>query len=150
MRTAEPALTLTATSPASAITAPSATTLKAGPLKTANSLVIDAVIVGGTGGTLDACLQRRVGVNAWADWVRFPQVAAGVTKRFAVTVTGDGTTIVDCAGGTDSVPTLTVAASTNTNVMPGSAEIRLAMTAGAGTSAGAAQAITITPYTVKS
>jgi len=140
-------LTVTLTSPAAASsTVVGATLFKGSALQAADTLVIDATLVGGTGGTLDVYLQRRVGTDAWRDWVHFPQIAAGTTKRYTVTVTGEGTSLVETGGGTDATPGVALAANTIVNVLPGD-DVRVVFVTGSGVSAGASNSITITPYT---
>lgn len=137
---------VTATSPATATTSVAATLFKGDMLRRAEILAIDASLVAGTGGTLDVYLQRKLGSNDWADWVHFPQLNAGVSKRFTLSVTGRGTTIVEVGGGTDAAPGVALAAGTAVDVIPGD-DVRIVFVSGAGTSAGASNKVTITPYT---
>jgi hypothetical protein len=151
MRTRETPVTLTDTSPASASTAASTTLLFKGSLfSRAEKLVIDAILIGGTGGTLDVYLQRKTGTNAWLDWVHFPQVAAVTTKRFTAVICAEGAmaanTVFDVGGGTDAAPGVALAVNTSVNCPPGG-DVRAVFVAGSSTSAGATQTITITPYT---
>ena len=108
---------------------------------------------GGTGGTLDVYLQRKTGTNAWIDWAHFPQVAAATTKRFSFSVNAYGqmasNAMFDLGGGTDATPGVSLAANTATNTIP-TGDVRAVFVAGGGTSAGATQTITITPYTERS
>jgi hypothetical protein len=108
--------------------------------------MIDATIIGGTGGVVDAWLQRKIeGVDAWRDWIRFPQVAAATTKRYSVQVMSS-TTIHDVSEGTTASPgTPTIAANTSVGGHPGD-KVRLVVTAGAGTSAGATQTIRVSGW----
>lgn len=145
MKVKKTAQTVTATSPAAASTTVAADQFKGSMLSNADMLVVDALLVGGTGGTLDVYLQRKLDTNVWRDWIHFPQVAAGTTKRFTVAVTGEGSTIVDCGGGSDASPGVALAANTAVNVLPGS-DVRVVFVAGVGTNAGASNSVTITPY----
>lgn len=146
MRTKEVQATWTGTSPASASTAVSTTPVNG--LEKWDGVVIDAVITGGTGGTIDVYLQRKIASNVWADWVHFPQVAAATTKRYTTMVTGHGagTTPTEIGVGTDASPSVVLAANTSTNVPP-TGQVRVVMVGGAGTSAGATQTIYFTPFT---
>jgi hypothetical protein len=144
VRAKQAAQTVTATSPTSPSTAVVGTVF-AGSTLNADKLVIDATLIGGTGGTLDVYLQRKTGTNAWRDWVHFPQIAAATTKRYSFMITGEGTSIVEVGGGTDAAPGVALAANTAVNVMPGG-DVRVVFVAGGGTSAGGSNSITITPY----
>lgn len=146
-RCKEQALTLTATSPAAASTV-AGTATAAILLRNADRLVIDASLVGATGGTLDVYIQRRVAADTWRDWIHFPQLAAAAAAiRYTATVTGDEATALVVVGqGTDAAPGVALAANTVVNCIPGDA-IRFVFVAGASTSAGAAQSVLITPYT---
>lgn len=150
MRTKEAAVTLTDTSPAAASTVVStAIVFKGSHFWRAEKLTVDAILIGGTGGTLDVYLQRKTGTNAWMDWIHFAQVAAGTTKRFNVVITGEGAVAsnapFDVGGGTDAAPGVSLAANTSTNCLP-TGDVRAVFVAGVSTSAGATQTITITPY----
>lgn len=150
MKTKETPIALSFTSPAAASTVVSAGGLAgSASLTRADAIVIDAVLVGGTGGTLDVYLQRKTGSDAWMDWVHFPQITAGTTKRYTITMFGEGagSSIVEVGGGTTAAPGVALAANTAVNVTPGG-DVRVVCVAGAGTSAGAAQAITLTPYSI--
>ncbi len=149
MRTKESLLlTVTETSPAAASTVVGSS-FKSALLTTADRLVIDAALLGATAGTLDVYLQRKIGTNAWRDWVHFPQLAAGASAiKYTVTITGDGTSLVVVGGGTDAAPGVALAVNTAVNVIPGG-DVRIIYVAGASTSLGAAQTITITPYSFR-
>ena len=146
MKTKETSQTLTLTSPASATTAVGASAFTGAFLQRAEALTIDAKIIGGTGGTLDVYLQRKIASDSWLDWVHFPQVAAATTKRYTLTIVGNDSTIVETGGGSDAAPGVALAAGTAVNVTPGDT-VRVVFVAGVGTSLGASQVITITPYT---
>src|SRR5687767_2243689 len=95
-------LTISGLSPASASTAVVDDVL--GGLDAYDWFQIDATIVGGTGGTTDAWLQRRVlGQDKWRDWIRFPQVAAATTKHYSVQVQSS-TTIHEVSQGSTASP----------------------------------------------
>lgn len=145
MRRKETALTVTATSPSTATTTVAATVFAGSMLWRAERLVIDAALAGGTGGTLDVYLQRKVAANTWRDWVHFPQLSAAATKKYSFVVTGEGTSIVEVGTGTDaSAAGVSIAANTVVNVIP-TGDVRVVFVSGAGTSAGASNSITITP-----
>jgi hypothetical protein len=148
MKTKETPIVLSFTSPTSATTTvPTGGLAGAGILSRAEGITIDAVLsTVTTNGTLDVYLQRKVGTDAWFDWVHFPQLANGVTKRYTVTIVGDGGTITEVGGGSTAVPGVALAANTAVNVTPGG-DVRVVCVAGAGTNAGVAQTITLTPYT---
>lgn len=146
MRTKEALQTVTATSPAAASTVIH-TVLFTADICRADRLVIDAALLGATGGTLDIYLQRNVATNVWVDWVHFPQLAAGaVAIKYTLTVTGDNTAIVVTGQSTDASITAALAVNTSTNTIP-TGPVRIVFVAGASTSAGAAQTIRITPFT---
>ncbi len=147
MRSKEAAQTVTATSPAAAsTTAVVATLFKGGFFRNADKLVIDATLLGGTGGTLDVYLQRKIASDTWRDWVHFPQIAAATAKKYTLTITGEGSSIVETGGGSDAAPGVALAANTAVNVIPGD-DVRIVFVSGGGVSAGASNSITITPYT---
>jgi hypothetical protein len=147
MKSKETQLSITVTSANAAGTSVAASSFKGNMLTKAEGLVIDATLTGATGGTLDVYLQRKVADDSWFDWVHFPQLADGAaTKRYTVTITGNGSTIVEVGGGSDASPGVALAANTAVDVTPGG-DVRIVFVAGVGTSAGAAQTINITPYT---
>jgi hypothetical protein len=146
-RAKEIAITLSGTSPGAASTTVTTAAPCAAALN-ADRLVIDANLVGATGGTLDVYIQRKIAPDTWRDWIHFPQLAAAAAAiRYTATITGDEVTgLVVVGQGTDAAPGVTLAANTIVNCMPGGA-LRLVFVAGAGTSAGAAQSVIVTPYT---
>lgn len=149
MRTKETPLAITADSPDEAGTVVHAVLFRGAMMRVADLLVVDAALAGGTGGTLDVYLQRKLATNEWVDWIHFPQLAAGATKKYTLAITdGGGALIAEVGGGSDGTPGVALAANTAVNVMPGD-DVRIVFVAGDGTSAGAAQKITITPYTEK-
>lgn len=148
MRTKESAISLTGTAASAASTTTPVAAVAGLDLRRAELLIVDALLLGCTGGTLDVYLQRKVGSNSWLDWIHFPQIAAGATKRYTVAITGEGTSIVETGGGTDAAPGVALAANTSVNVIP-SGDVRLVLVTGAGVSVGAVQTVTITPYTVR-
>jgi hypothetical protein len=145
MRTKEASQNVALATAATAGTAALATMFAGGWLKSAEKLVIDATLVGPTGGTLDVCLQRKLGTNKWKDWIRFPQVAAAATKHYVATVNGEGAAITECGNSTDASPAMTIVANTIINMIPNEI-VRVVVTTGAGTSVAGSVDVTITPY----
>lgn len=145
MRTKETPQNVTSATAAAAGTAAISSTFAGSWLKS-EKLVIDAKLVGPTGGTLDVCLQRKVGTDKWRDWMRFPQVSAAATKYYVATVSGEGAAISECGNSTDASPAMTIAANTLINMVPNET-VRVVCTLGAGTSAAGSVDITITPFT---
>jgi len=96
---------------------------------------------GGTGGTIDIYIQRfDVNLNEWVDYAHFPQVAAATTARYVATsqpLTGANPILIVGQGTT---PAMTVNSIIGGH--PGE-RIRMIATAGAGTSAGATQVLSI-------
>lgn len=140
-------------------TSPSTATINAPTGQEATNLdewdwfTVDAVLTGATGGTLDVCLQRWVpsagAAGEWWDWVRFAQLSAAAA---AVRVTFDSrmaATSLTTTGGhaTGAAPVL--AASTMAPSHPGH-KVRLFFSAGASTSAGAAQQVILTAFRARS
>jgi hypothetical protein len=146
MRTKEQVLSVTATSPAAASTVVVSPVFSGGVIKRADYLIVDALLTGGTGGALDVYLQRKTGTNAWLDWIHFPQVAAGTSKKYTVVLSQQNTTIADVGGGTDASPGVSLAANSFVNMIP-TDDVRIVFVAGGGTSAGASNTVTITPVT---
>jgi hypothetical protein len=110
--------------------------------------MVEAQLVGATGGTLDVWLQRKVGPNLWVDWVHFPQLAAGASAirysfavKNAATATGALTAVTTV--GTDAAPAVGAGVGLITNGHPGDF-VRVVYVAGASTSAGALARIIIT------
>lgn len=152
-KTKEKQATLTWTTPSSAGTTV-AGVFNYGWLVKGDILTVDAKLTGATGGTLDITLQRQtvldgVPQDEWLEWARFTQIAAGAA---ATSVTfgcdGSGTLTIQTVGRstTASPGTPVMTANTYTNVMP-NGPLRVVVIAGAGTSAGASQTITITAAT---
>jgi hypothetical protein len=114
---------------------------------------IDAIIIGGTGGTIDVTLQRKIGnvqgvaVDLWVDWLHFPQVAAGVTTKFCA-ISGASSTIQVVGSVAAAAFTATLAANTFVGGHPGD-QLRAVSTAGASTTAGATQKIYVGCWNVK-
>jgi urocanate hydratase len=143
---------ITGTSPSSATSAAIGSVLRG--LQDYDWFTIDAVIIGGTGGTIDVTLQRKIGaltdgtaVDLWVDWLHFSQVAAGTTTKFSA-MTGASTTIATVGMVAAAVFTTTLAAGTFVGGHPGQ-ELRAVCTAGAGTSVGATQKIYVTMWNAK-
>ncbi len=135
-------IVVTATSPAAASTV--VHTERFSNLNRYDSVTaVDAAIEGGVGGTLDVYLQRKLASNSWADWVHFPQLASGGAK---IHRTFDSSEVeaapVTVGFGTDSAPAVAMAAGKLACGHPGS-EVRIIFVAGASTSAGTAQTITL-------
>ncbi len=136
-------------------TSPSSATTTVGDTATASDnatflgvfdwFTIDATLTGGTGGTLDVYLQRKVTDDVWADWLHFPQLAAGASAIRYCANTGASTSITTVGGGSDASPGVALAANTFIGGHPGFA-VRSVYVAGASTSAGAAQVIRITGW----
>jgi len=144
---------ITGTSPAAAGTAVISNPIRG--LGAFDWFTIDAIVIGGTGGTIDLTLQRKIqnlsdgtAVDLWIDWLHFPQVAAVTTTKFSVQ-TGVSTTITTVGMQAESPGTTaaTLAANTFLGGHPGN-ELRLLATAGAGTSAGATQTIYVTAWSM--
>lgn len=136
-----------ATSPAAAGTA--AVTPPIRNLSIYDEVVVDAILLGATGGVLDVYLQRKVDTDLWADVAHFPQLAAGATaKQYTVSLKNDQGTIAAVGGGTDAAPAPALAANTVVQVLPGG-DLRIVFVAGASTSAGAAQKFYFTGYRTK-
>lgn len=144
--------TLSGTSPAAASTAAGAS---ASGLAKFTAVRVDAVLTGATGGALDVYIQRKLAANVWVDWAHFPQLAAGasaVAYSFTVTTGNLGTAATGTLSatiaaittrGNDATPSPGLAAATLDLNHPGD-HIRVVYVAGASTSAGAAQVITVT------
>ena len=128
------------TSPAAAGVAASART--ATDLRHYQWLRFTCIVTGGTGGATDITVQTKVHSDLWADWARTPAVAATVTTKYAIGP--EATSVIPTIGTTDDALAgpyaVVLAAGTCVGGHPGD-EIRLVYTAGAGTSAGAAQLV---------
>lgn len=133
-------ITLTQTSPASASTA--ASTNFVGDLSYFNALSFIATLQGGTGGTLDVYLQTSFddGVT-WYDYAHYAQLAAGAAQsRILWHVNRSTSVTAPTTIGTGTSPALAV------STINGGAwgdRLRLLFVAGAGTSAGASQSVSI-------
>jgi hypothetical protein len=140
---AQPVGTATAslnfTSPASATTVAQTPVTGLGPYR---SMVVFANIQGGTGGTLDIYIQFSPdGGTTWVDYAHFAQLAAGaaaITRAFAVSKSGQQTTLQTVGTGTSPA----LAASTIIGGDWGD-RLRVVAVAGTSTSAGAAQVISL-------
>jgi len=143
---------LSGTSPAAASTVAGA---EASGLAKFSAIRVDAVLQGATAGALDVYIQRKIGPNLWVDWAHFPQLAAAaaaVAYSFTVAATNAGTAVDNTptatiaaitTRGSDATPSPGLAAATLDLNHPGD-HVRVVFVAGASTSAGAAQAVTIT------
>lgn len=127
---------ITITPPATASTVIADSTTWANSLEDYEYFTIDISVTGGTGGTLDVYLQRRVGSNLWADWLHLPQAAAGAAiSRYTVTPLMGASAITVVGTGTDSAATPALAANTFVGGHPGDA-VRCVVVAGSGTTVG--------------
>lgn len=135
-------LLLQDTSPAAASTVASTVGLVTG-LDQFDWFTIDALLQGGTGGTLDVYLQRFVAsLNEWRDWIHFAQLASGASAvRYVLDSSWGQSGIVTVGQGTSPV----IAVATQANLHPGQ-KARLLFTAGASTSAGAVQKVVLTGW----
>jgi hypothetical protein len=108
---------------------------------------VDARLVGATGGNLNVYLQRKVREDVWADWLRFPQLAAADPAVNYTLLAGNptlSTAITTPVGiGSDAAPGVAIAVNTFLGGHPGEA-VRAVYVAGASTSAGAAVLIYLT------
>lgn len=145
MRIKGSAPTITADSPDEASTVVHDEVFKGALFSNADLLVIDAALNAGTNGALDVYLQRKLDDNDWVDWVHFPQVAADGAAAYTIVVDGKGGSLDAVGRGTDASPNVILAASKVINTLPGG-DVRVVFVAGAGTSAGGSNTITITPY----
>jgi len=125
-------LTITGATAASATTAALGSPIPGsgeGPIAYYDTLEIEADLTGPTGGTLDVYVQRsRDGGTTYRDYIHFPQVAAGATKRYTVSPALSNT-IVEVGQGTSPA----LAANTCAGGKWGP-QLRLMVTTGAGTS----------------
>jgi hypothetical protein len=131
---------LSDTSPAAASTVVGVKAV--GGLHKHNAIRVDATLTGATGGVLDVYLQTSHDEGAtWNDFAHFAQVAAGAsaaTYSFTAARSQPGTSILTTGTGTS--PALAANA-----FVPGEFgdRLRVLFVAGASTSAGAAQSITV-------
>lgn len=134
---------ITDTSPASATTTVSANT--ATGLAEFDWFMIDATLTGGTGGTLNVYLQREIATNVWADWIHFPELAAGAAA-VSYSVQPQASNLIATVGiGTTAAPGVALAAGGNVGGHPGDT-IRAVYVAGTSTSAGATQVIRVSGW----
>lgn len=94
---------------------------------------LDAVITGGTGGTLDIYLQRKVAADVWVEFCHFPQVAAATTKCYSIKSQA-GTSITEVGKFNDAGSGTAVLAANSLVGGHFGDQIRAYATAGAGTS----------------
>lgn len=125
--------TIEGTTPASASTAIGTTI--AG-LERFDFFMIDADLVGATGGALDVYLQREIAPNVWRDWLHFPQLASGAAAVSYTVPTNGEADIYTVGTGTDSTASPALAADSFVGGHPGN-RLRAVYVAGASTSAGA-------------
>jgi hypothetical protein len=101
---------------------------------------IVATIQGATGGTLDIAIETSADGSTWLELCRFVQLAAGATAAtYTVDPTPDG---IITARGRNLTTTFVLAAGSCVGGM-WLDQMRVRMVAGSGTSAGAAQAISV-------
>jgi hypothetical protein len=108
-------------------------------------LVIDAKVVGATGGTTDVYLQKLVATSpdVWIDWLHLPQVAAGATKVFNVASDYLADPYPALVGtGTDDAATPTLEAGVLAHGHPGCC-LRLVTVTGSGVTASAVMSVWI-------
>jgi hypothetical protein len=132
--------TIAVTSPAAASTV--AQTPIASGLERCNSLTINALIRGATGGTLDVYVQTSHDEGAtWVDLVHFPKLTAGAAVvRYAAHVSRATSPTNPVVVGSGTSPVLAA------NAIAGGSwgdSMRVLLVAGVSTSAGAAQSIEI-------
>jgi hypothetical protein len=105
--------------------------------------VLDAKLIGTTGGVLDIGLQRKIdGVDLWVPWIRFTQAAATTTYVYSIqSQAGSGIVsagLWDTTASPTAVTSWGIAANSFVGGHPGD-QVRVIATTGAGTSVGAAQ-----------
>ncbi len=133
---------LTGSSSASASTSTIVATF-GGSLLSYDWFTIDGTFAGATGGACDWHIQRKVTTDVWADWLHFPQIAAGATKRYSV-MSGSDKTIHEVTHGTDaSHGTPALAANTFVGGHPGQT-VRLVAVTGSGVSVASAATVYLT------
>ncbi len=133
------------TSPAAASTAIGDTV---GGLSKYDAITILGTLQGGTGGTLDVYIQTSFDAGVtWYDYVHFAQKADGAAATtVAVSFPPAGVTALTAIGkGSLSTPSVGLAANTVIGGVWGDM-MRAVYVAGAGTSAGTAQTISIVGY----
>jgi hypothetical protein len=116
----------------------------AGPLDDFEAVEVAADITAATGGTLDVYLQTSPdGGTSWYDIVHFPQAAGGSGQKFYRAPLSLATTTATAVQvGKNLVPALAAATVVNGAFTD---RCRLVMVAGAGTSAGGAVVVRISP-----
>lgn len=130
---------VTGDAPSSASTAALSDTFSG--LREGLALTITAQFAGNTGGTLDVYLQRYDdALEAWVDWVHFPQAAAGAASATYV-VAQPWPSAAIYTVGTGTSPAL--AANSFTGGIPGE-EVRVLCVSGASTTDGATVTVAIT------
>ena len=113
-------------------------------------LVVDALLVGATGGTLDLYLQKKITYSTddvWLDWVHFAQLTDGAAAVRYTCASVENSTSIVTTGSTVLAGTGTpaLAAGAMTPGHPGDS-LRLMGVAGSGTSAGAVIKVYITGF----
>ncbi len=109
--------------------------------------MIDAHLIGATGGATDVVLQRYLEDNAWADWLRFTRVAAGAAAAYyTVPAAGGLGRIVPVGRSTDSAFTIGIAENDFVGGHPGK-KLRVVYVPQATVTVGAAQVIRVYGWT---
>jgi hypothetical protein len=126
---------ITATSPATETVAASTATISS--LSDFSWLVFVAELQGATGGTLDVYIQGKL-ADTWYDWGHFTQLAAAASAaKYAVQPQANNGAVAIGSGTSPAI-----AEGTFLGGYPGD-EVRLVFSAGASTSAGAAQTLKV-------
>lgn len=129
--------TVTVTSPASASTVVST---EIGGVDKFDEAMLEASLLGATGGTLDVYLQQYDGVDWW-DYAHFAQLAAGAAAvNYALPITRKSQRTAPIVVGKNGTPALAAAACVGGDFGD---RFRIVFVAGAGTSLGAAQTIKV-------
>lgn len=105
---------------------------------------VSATLIGPTGGTVDVYLQRKIDTGVWQDWVHFPQMSAGTTKRYVLSAQSTDD-ITEVGGGNDATPGVALSANTNLGGHP-CMGVRMVTVTGSGVSVAATQTIYINAF----
>lgn len=120
-----------------------------------NWFTIHADLIGATDGTLDVRIQRQIAMAAevtgglWSDWIAFTQLGDGASAISYATDVATNSAITAVGGGSDSSPTVALAAGSVLGGHPGE-RCRVVCTAGAGTTVGALVEIYLVALRVRS
>lgn len=108
--------------------------------------MIDALLVGATGGTLDVYIQRKLADDVWIDWAHFPQLAAAASAiKYTLTPQPSNGAVVVGKSTNAGAGAPALAVNTFIGGHPGS-DVRVLAVAGASTSAGAAIELYISAF----